>query len=556
MCSDVSKEKRKRVPLLNKKVTRRKAISTGAKVAAAGVLGLAVGGAIGYFVKPPEVIEKVRTETVTKTVTSTATVTTTVTGMPATTTTTTPATPAAPFIPTRYLVSEEEIVKSMKEANINWRAYEGEEVYVFTLSFPWVDAIKPLIPIFERETGIKVTWDAVAEMEWGDKVNTAFAAGAIPYTSISLGPIYTWQWAGPGWLEPLDDYIHNDKLTDPNWFRYDDFIPATTFVSRWDRETKHEGKGPTYFIPGSSLTNLSFYRKDMFDKYGFNPKKFFDYWPDVPDNVAELRKALERDGLLGKMYPITLRGIRIFITTEVLTTIMQGWGLKFFDEDWKPLFLEPDWIEAMDIYLRTFKEGGQPVSRIFQTSFYDVAQDIQAGIALSTIDISLDGPLFDNPATSKTAGKVGCYLVPAGPKGRGSRIWVWGLGMPKNIPQRKKEATWLFIEWATSPVVTKAITLCPAMSFDPCRFSTWEDERFKDLVKGLLLGEWYPYTLEMYSKYTDGSVYPTIPELLSIMDIMSGPMQDVIAGKLTTKEAMKQIYDAVYDLMKTAGYYR
>ena len=90
---------------MSRKTTRREFIIA----TVSGVVGLAIGASLGWFSRPPEVIEKTVTSAITKTVTVTATPT-----MPSPTspTTTTPAYPELDPVAVRALNGVKKLIES------------------------------------------------------------------------------------------------------------------------------------------------------------------------------------------------------------------------------------------------------------------------------------------------------------------------------------------------------------------------------------------------------------------------------------------------------------
>jgi len=43
-----------------------------------------------------------------------------------------------------------------EKANIDWKQFQGKELNVFFVKHPWESAIEPLLPDFEKLTGIKL----------------------------------------------------------------------------------------------------------------------------------------------------------------------------------------------------------------------------------------------------------------------------------------------------------------------------------------------------------------------------------------------------------------
>ena len=532
--------------LLKRRLTRRQALSTAAKVAAGVVVAGAVAGVGGYFAG------KAAVPTVTKTVPTTVTVTgpgTTVTREVTKTVTVT----ASPTPTTFVLPSEEEMKKKIKEeltkASIDWKQFAGKEIVISSPTHPFLDALKPLIPLFEDLTGIKVKVEELTEAEWNQKVPTVLASGKPTYDVVLCGPIYLWSWGSAGWLEPLDKYLEDPKLTDKAWYDFDDYLPATIKVSRWSAKPgAPEGEGPLWMIPIMVETYLLAYRKDLFDKWGLTVP---DTWEELLDTVKKVKEKLKEEGLYGKMYPLTLRGTRLFITVAAYTAVLPAYGARDLDENLVPLYDSKEFIEANKIYVDIIKEGCPPPSTFFSINWYNVLDDMAAGLYVMTIDCDFFAATWENPKKSKVAGKLAYAPVPRGPKGRGARIWAWSLAMPSSAAN--KEAAWLFIQWATSKPVLWWSTVKYG-NYMPVRWSVLNSPEVIAITEKWGDGTWRKAVTEMYAKYTLGSFYTPLPEQITLLNILSDAIQDAVAGKKSVEEAMKWAKEEAVKALKEAGY--
>ena len=85
-------------------------------------------------------------------------------------------------------------------------------------------------------------------------------------------------------------------------------------------------------------------------------------------------------------------------------------------------------------------------------------------------------------------GKVGYARWPKGPTGkRVTSIWNWGFPINAALPDKRKKATWLFIQWAAS-AETQARTAHrfagPAKRSGVNRTSIWGDPDYVKLMNG------------------------------------------------------------------------
>lgn len=271
--------------VLNKKISRRKALSTAAKVATGVVVAGVVAGVGGYLVgsaaAPARTVTETKTEvrtvtearptTVTVTVTASPTVTTVTTPPPTTTVVTTPTTP----------VTTTPVVWSYREAA---RPYKGTTVRVVTENTPPAAALKEEIaPKFEEETGIHVEWEAVS---WGDmyaKEITDLEAGTGVYDAIYVEQDIIYTYMGRGFLTDLTDFgLKNPQLVDPN-FDPDDF---TAFGDAF----KDPVTGHFYAYPYEAFLKTYWYREDYYEELGVKPAETWDEFIELSKKFYEWGK--------------------------------------------------------------------------------------------------------------------------------------------------------------------------------------------------------------------------------------------------------------------------
>jgi len=178
-------------------------------------------------------------------------------------------------------------------AQVNWKQFQGTEIRFLMNKHPFTTFIEPKIPEFEKLTGIKVVMEVFPEDQYRNKRTIELnAGGKLDGYMIMPGQdeLYFWK---AGWLQPLDDYIKDPKLTEAAWDPKD-------FFASFTKAATVDGKQIGVVI--NYETSLLAYRKDLFDQFKVK----------VPATMKELEETAkffqgkEVDGK--KMVGITLRG--------------------------------------------------------------------------------------------------------------------------------------------------------------------------------------------------------------------------------------------------------
>ena len=117
--------------------------------------------------------------------------------------------------------------------------------------------------------------------------------------------------------------------------------------------------GKLYAAPFYGESSLVMYRKDLFEKAGLK-------MPDAPtwDFIADAaRKITDRaTGING----ICLRGKAGWgENMAFLTAMSNSFGARWFDENWKPQFDQPEWKNTLQL-LRRPDEGRRPAGRLVE----------------------------------------------------------------------------------------------------------------------------------------------------------------------------------------------
>ncbi len=357
-----------------------------------------------------------------------------------------------------------------EEANIDWKQFKGETIKVLFVAHPWQKAIEPYIKEFEQLTGIKVDLQVVAEDLFWDKITMGLSAKKPPFDLFFLAIGYdAYSYFLNNWLEPVDKYIADTKLTDLQWFDMNDINPA--FRQAFLMPNVKQGK--TYGLPITSETYILFYRKDIFAKQGIDiyQLKSIDDWLEV------VRKITQQPGIYGAV----VRGGEVGILDELTGMAFDYWGDlpyefgkdMYFDENWNPRFTNPRIVEAFKTWAELMKKSPPGVTSF---TWYDATTCFAQGlVATHWFDASLFTPMYEDINQSTVVGKVGYTVVPPTKYGHKTAFWSWGLGISSKSMEKKP--SWLFMEWATSKYMEK---ITAPKTFGAVRTSTWELPELKE----------------------------------------------------------------------------
>jgi multiple sugar transport system substrate-binding protein len=329
--------------------------------------------------------------------------------------------------------------------------YKGKTLRVVLANHPWAEAIKPLIPEFEKETGIKVNAESYFEDQLTQKLSVEFASGSSTIDVFMQRPLQeAKQFYKNGWYADLKPFVTDPKHTPKNW-ELEDFFPTAM-----QAETV---KGHLTGVPIVTEQEIIYYRKDLFEKDKIK----------VPTTLAELEAAAKHFNDPDKgFYGFVARGQRSAAVTQ-FSSYLYSFGGRFHEEDDAKLNT-PEAIQAFTFYGNMLRKYGPP--GVLNMSWPQALGIFAQGKAAMYTDASVFYSNMLDATKSVIGDKVGFAVFPAGPAGsRPYSVTSWGVSLAGT--SKNKEAAWEFIKWATS----KELTLkTQAKSVPSARTSVWESK--------------------------------------------------------------------------------
>jgi multiple sugar transport system substrate-binding protein len=327
--------------------------------------------------------------------------------------------------------------------DFDYKKYAGKTVKLRLSKHPYVEALLPDLPTFEKQTGIKVEYDITPEEQYFDKLKLGLSQKSSDFDVAMLGAYMTWEYGPAGWLEDLQPYIGDKSKTTPA-FDIGDFFPNTVKNDSWDG-TAGDAPGTNspkqWALPWGWEINVLCYRQDILKKHGLS----------VPTTYMQiLQTAQKLKSAEPKMIPFLARGELSWDTIHPgYLSGFNAYGARDFDEHLKPVMNSPAGVEFTDLFMRILKEAGPPPGRWTGYGVFDMGAAMGAGDVCMYHDATSLGFFQDLPGASKVGGqgKMAWAMSPGKTDATGSNIWIWSLGM--NAGSQNKDAAWLFMQWAS-----------------------------------------------------------------------------------------------------------
>jgi len=292
------------------------------------------------------------------------------------------------------------------------------------------------------------------------------------------------------------------------------------------------------------------YRTDLMDKAGLK-------MPDAPtwEFIGQAARAMTDKA--AEVYGVCLRGKAGWgENMAFLTAMSNSFGARWFDENWKPQFDQPEWKNTLDFYLNLMKDAGPPGAS--SNGFNENLALFNSGKCGMWIDATVAAS-FVTGKDSTVADKVGFALAPDNGLGkRGNWLWAWSLAIPAGT--QKNDAAQKFVSWATSKHYTALVAEKEGWANVPpgTRTSLYANAEYAKVPFAKM-------TIDSSNSAdpTNPSVKPVpyvgvqfvaIPEFAGIATTTGQIFSAALAGEKTADEALAEAQVAVTREMTKAGY--
>lgn len=412
----------------------------------------------------------------------------------------------------------------------------SEEITVATVNNGDMIIMQKLSPEWEKATGNKVNWLVLEENVLRERVTTDIATKAGQFDVLTIGGYETPIWGKNGWLAPL-----NDLGAD---YDYDDLIAPVRSGLTVD--------GKLYAVPFYAESSFTLYRKDLFDAAGLK-------MPETPtyDQIKEFAAKLTDKSK--EQYGLCLRGKPGWGENMAFVgTLVNTFGGRWFDMDWKPQINSPAWKQAIGWYVDAMKQYGPP--GVSSNGFNENQALFASGHCAIWIDAtSAAGRVYD-PKQSKVADKVAFAKAPVAVTPNGSAWgWAWSLAIPAT--SKKAEAAKSFVKWATSKAYVQRVGETEGWVAAPpgTRKSTYASPDYQKAA---------PFAATVLSAiesadptkqtkdpvpYT-GIQFVAIPEFQGIGTQVGQAVAAAVTGQQSVDDALDGAQTAVEKTMTEAGY--
>lgn len=246
-----------------------------------------------------------------------------------------------------------------------------------------------------------------------EKEKTEFVAGTGAFDVVTFYPAYIGDFAGNGYLEPLDDYMAKEpaEVWDPN--------ASDVLAPFWELYCKFGGK--TYALPIDGDVLMLMYRKDLFEhpeeqaafkeEYGkdLKPPETWEDWLQI----GEFFTREKGESLAGEVLERDFYGSAEFakrgFSFAWFVNRWAGFGEPYFDEDMNPLVNSPNSVKALQNFVDSLDNAPPDVRGYGYDELRDAFIKGSVAMVVQWTDVPKKGA---DPSQSDIAGQIGVGRVP------------------------------------------------------------------------------------------------------------------------------------------------
>jgi sorbitol/mannitol transport system substrate-binding protein len=416
-------------------------------------------------------------------------------------------------------------------------AAKATTVTIATLNNPDMIELKKLSPAFEKANpDIQLKWVILEENVLRQRATTDITTNSGQFDVMAIGTYEAPQWGKRGWLAPMTNL--------PADYDLDDVVKSARDGLSYN--------GQLYALPFYVESSMTYYRKDLFEAAGLK-------MPDQPtyDQIKQFADKLT-DKSKGQ-YGICLRGKAGWgENMAFVSTVVNTFGGRWFDENWKAQLESPEWHKAVTFYSDLLRNDGPPGAS--SNGFNENLTLMSSGKCAMWIDATVAAGMLYNKAQSQVADKIGFAAAPVAVTPKGSHwLWSWSLAIPKT--SKSQDAAKKFATWATSKEYIQLAAKDEGWASVPpgTRKSTYANADYK---KAAPFGDFVLSAIESANPNDSslkkvpysGIQFVGIPEFQSFGTVVGQSIAGVVAGQTTADAALKAGNAAADRAVKQGGY--
>lgn len=411
------------------------------------------------------------------------------------------------------------------------KPFDGETIKILSTAgtVPQFLAIKNMTAEFTELTGINVVWDYVAWDAFQQTFMTEATAGAGTYDQLVW--IDAWGAGAQNYLLPLDEYIARDNI---DMSDYPEGFLQTVKI----------GTDNIYGMPHRGNGLILFYNKAIFDELGLQP-------PATWDDFVTVSKAVEdAKGFKGTALPYTIsNGQNLMVWYGMLW----GKGGDIFNENWEPIFNNPEGVEATQDYIDfLLKDKIIPEGAVTWTEGETVTELLQGRSAMNvTWSWRYESMTDPTQAVEGVLGNIAMAPAPVYPGQKESVNYATNFAVSISKDSKHKDAAWEYMKFMNNAEVEKRLVMDKS-SPETSTVVTMHSSNLLDPDINALHDDLQKVTYEVLKT---SRALPITPMWLQVQGVLEVAMNKMASGE-PVQASLDSAAEEVKGIMERAGYYK
>lgn len=347
-------------------------------------------------------------------------------------------------------------------------------------------------------------------------LNTVLTSQSGELDILMIDVVRPAAFAAAGWAEPLDGYFADGEQQE----FLADFLEGPVAADTID--------GTLYAIPMYTDAQFLYYRKDLLEKYGFEPPRT---WEELKQQALTIMEGEGDSSLQGFNY----QGAAIEGTNCTFLEALWTAGGDWRDEQGNITIDTDAGRRALEWYADTI-ESGITKPNIAETGTDNSRQEFQAGDAVFMLNWSYAWPLFQGD-DSEVAGNVGVAPLPAF-EGHESATCVGGWQWAINPYSEDKELAFDVIRHFAQPEFQKQHAVVGGRL--PVREALYQDPAVLEAN---------PHFEQFYDVIVNARPRPVTPLYSDVSELIRTSMNAFLAGSMDVDETLSQMQSGLEDIL-------
>ncbi|MBI4485977.1 MAG: ABC transporter substrate-binding protein [Acidobacteria bacterium] len=328
---------------------------------------------------------------------------------------------------------------------------------------------------------------------------------------LQLDVIWTAEFAGAGWILPLDTFVLD----------VDDFVPAALAASRW--------RGTLYAVPWFVDLGLLYWRTDLL--------------PAPPQSLSELRDLARRLQDAGTTrFGLVWQGARYEGLITVFLEHLGGFGGGILDSRGRVIVDEPAAIRALRFMCDAIGRDGFVPSSVLTWQEEQARFAFQNGDAAFMRNWPYAWALMQDGARSQVANRFAVAPFPAEGGGRPTAA-LGGAQLAVNARSANPALAWALVRFLAAP----------AQMLERARLATQLPAR-RSLYDSDGLAEALPIPIDQLRQMIDAAVpRPVTPVYSEFSEVLQVRLHRALSGQQTPTAALREAAREMRALLARSG---